>query len=64
MFEKIPLQGRPRCNMAFLMDGSGNITVELNDGEHAINDDSLLRLKAMLDKWDAQRRKNAEEYKA
>ena len=50
--------------MAFLMDGSGNITVELNDGEHAINDDSLLRLKAMLDKWDAQRRKNAEEYRA
>lgn len=64
MFEKIPMQGRPRCNLAFLMDSEGNVTVELNDGEHAVNDESLLRLKAMLDRWDEQRRKNAEEYRS
>ena len=63
MFEKIPIQGRPRCNLAFIMDGEGSVTVELTDGEHAINEDSLLRLKAMLDRWDAQRKKNAEAYK-
>lgn len=64
MFEKVPIQARPRATVSFMNDDDNNITMETKDGEHAVSPDSLMRLRDMLNKWYDVRQKTAEEYKA
>lgn len=64
MFEKVPIQARPRATVSFMNDEDNNITMETREGEHAVSPDSLIRLRDMLNRWYEVRQKSVEDYKA
>ena len=64
MFEKVPIQARPRATVSFMNDEDNNITMETREGEHTVSPDSLIRLRDLLNRWYEVRQKSVEDYKA